>query len=63
MLSLTVPALGVVILKPEDVNLRYVNKKYLESKKAKKVKAKAVTKKQKQQAKGGKGRQEKRLEK
>ncbi len=63
VLSLTVPALGVVILKPEDVNLRYVNKKYLESKKAKKVKAKAVTKKQKQQAKGGKGRQEKRLEK
>ena len=63
VISLTVPALGVVILNPEDVNLRYVNKKYLESKKAKKVKAKTVAKKQKQQAKEGKGQQEKRPKK
>ena len=63
VISLTVPALGVVILNPEDVNLRYVNKKYLESKKAKKVKGKTVAKKQKQQAKEGKGQQEKRPEK
>ena len=52
-----------MILKPEDVNLRYINKKYLEPKEPKKVKAKTVAKKQKQQAKGGKGRQVKRPKK
>lgn len=58
VISLTVPALGVVILRPEDVNLRYVNHKYLdevrEKEKHNDLAIESVTKKQ--HTKGGKGR-------
>ena len=56
VIKLTVPALGVLILEPEKVNLRYVNKKHLakEETSKKKVNKRKQTKAIKYE--GGKGR-------